>query len=390
VALAGIRRKKEGANKHQAVGFVSAKVLVLLGAAALMAAVVLELYGRRSAIGVAITLGVALLALAANMSQRFKSLAFTIWVLAFVACAMSYPKLLISWGGYELKRTIPPLVQLILFGMGMTLTFDDFARVLRMPKGVFIGFALQYTVMPLMGLAFAKAFGLDAEVAAGLILIGSCPGGVASNVITYIASANVALSVTMTACSTLLSPLITPFAMKLLAGQYVPIDVWAMMKTILWLIIVPLIAGLLINRYAHKLARKLVRVLPFLAMLSICIIIAITIAVSREDLIVMGFALFAASVCHNAAGFALGYWGARATGLDKQDSRTVAIEVGMQNGGMATGLAFNVLNSARAAMASAVFGPWAAAAGSALASYWRRGTERKPADAPAQTAAEQH
>jgi BASS family bile acid:Na+ symporter len=112
--------------------------------------------------------------------------------------------------------------------------------------------------------------------------------------------------------------------------------------------------------------------------------------VSREDLIVMGFALFAASVCHNAAGFALGYWGARATGLDKQDSRTVAIEVGMQNGGMATGLAFNVLNSARAAMASAVFGPWAAAAGSALASYWRRGTERKPADAPAQTAAEQH
>ena len=361
------------------------KVLVALGAAALVAAVVLELYGRRSAIGVAITLGVALLALAANISQRLKSLAFTIWVLTFVACAMSYPRLFISWGGLQLRDTIGPLVQLILFGMGTTLTFDDFARVLRMPKGVFIGFTLQYTVMPLIGLAFAKAFGLEAEVAAGLILIGSCPGGVSSNVITYIAGANVALSVTMTACSTLLSPLITPFAMKLLAGQYVPIDVWEMMTTILWIIIVPLIAGLLINRYAHKLAKRLVRVLPFLAMLSICIIIAITIALSREDLLVMGFALFGASVCHNAAGFSLGYWGARATGLDKRDSRTVAIEVGMQNGGMATGLAFNVLNSAKAAMASAVFGPWSAAAGSALASYWRRGTECKPATA-AQTA----
>jgi BASS family bile acid:Na+ symporter len=373
-------------NQPQRSVFVS--ILVALGAAAIVAAVVLRLCGSRSAIGIAVAAGLSFFALAASTSRRLKPLAFTIWVLAFVACAMSYPKLFISWGGFELKRTIPPLVQLILFGMGMTLTFDDFARVLRMPKGVFIGFTLQYTVMPLMGLAFAKAFGLEAEVAAGLILIGSCPGGVSSNVITYIAGANVALSVTMTACSTLLSPLITPFAMKLLAGQYVPIDVWAMMKTILWLIIVPLVAGVLINRYAHKLARRLVRVLPFLAMLSICIIIAITIAVSRGDLIVMGFALFGASLCHNAAGFTLGYWGARMSGLDKRDSRTVAIEVGMQNGGMATSLAFNVLDSARAAMTSAVFGPWSAVAGSALASYWRRGTEGARTTA-AQTATEQ-
>jgi BASS family bile acid:Na+ symporter len=375
-------------KKHQAQGSVYVKVLVALGAVALVSAAVLALCGSRSAIGIAVTAGLSFFALAASRSQRLKPLAFTIWVLAFVVCAIFHPGLFISWGGYELKKTIPPLVQLILFGMGMTLTFDDFARVLRMPKGVFIGFTLQYTVMPLMGLAFAKAFGLEAEVAAGLVLVGSCPGGVSSNVITYIAGANVALSVTMTACSTLLSPLITPFAMKLLAGQYVPIDVWAMMKTILWLIIVPLVAGVLINRYAHKLARKLVRVLPFLAMFSICIIIAITIAVSREDLIVMGFALFGASLCHNAAGFSLGYWGARATGLDKRESRTVAIEVGMQNGGMATGLAFNVLSSAKAAMASAVFGPWAAVAGSALASYWRRGTESAQTRA-AQTATEQ-
>jgi len=324
-----------------------------------------------------VTAAVGLLALAANASQRFKRLAFTIWVLAFVACAMFYPGLFISWGGFELRRTIGPLVQVILFGMGMTLTFDDFARVLKMPKGVFVGFGLQYTVMPLMGFSFAMMFGLEPEVAVGLILVGSCPGGVASNVITYIAGANVALSVTMTACSTLLSPLMTPFAMKLLAGRYVPIEMWPMMISILKMIIVPLVAGLLINRYAHKVAKKLVVVLPFLAMLSICIIIGITIALSRDKLLVVGAALLGASVCHNAVGFLLGYWGARATGLDKRDSKTVAIEVGMQNGGMATGLAFDVLKSEIVAMASAVFGPWSAVSGSALASYWRRESERQ-------------
>jgi BASS family bile acid:Na+ symporter len=289
---------------------------------------------------------------------------------------MFYPRLLVSWGGFELKRTIGPLVQVILFGMGMTLTFDDFARVLKMPKGVFVGFGLQYTVMPLMGFAFARAFGLRPEIAAGLILVGSCPGGVASNVITYIAGANVALSVTMTACSTLLSPLMTPFAMKVLAGTYVPVDAFDMMDTILRMIIVPLVAGLLINRYARRLAKKLVAVLPVVAMLSICIIIGITIALSRDDLLKVGFALFGASVCHNAAGFILGYFGARAIRMNTRDSKTVAIEVGMQNGGMATGLAIDVFKSEIVAMASAVFGPWSAVSGSGLASYWRRKMEQ--------------
>lgn len=388
MTLARMAGKHENTIGQRTTELVSAKVLLFLGVAALVTAVALAPTGRISAVGTAGTLGAALLALAAGASRRFRSLAFTVWVLAFVICAMFFPRLFISWGPLQLREAIGTLVQVILFGMGMTLTFDDFARVLRMPRGVFVGFALQYTVMPLMGLTLAMLFGLKPEVAAGLILIGSCPGGVASNVITYIAGANVALSVTMTACSTLLSPLITPFAMKLLAGQYVPIDAWAMMKTILWMIIVPLVAGLLINRYAHKLARKLVRILPFLAMLSICIIIAATIALSRQDLLTMGLALFGASVCHNAAGFALGYWGARAAGLNKRDSRTVAIEVGMQNGGMATGLALNVLDSTKAAMASAVFGPWSAAAGSALASYWRRAGEAHPTDGAAPTATE--
>jgi BASS family bile acid:Na+ symporter len=327
-------------------------------------------------VGAAVTAALVLLALAVNVSERFKRLAFTIWVLAFAACAMFYPPVFISWGGFELRKTIVPLVQVILFGMGMTLTFDDFARVFKMPKGVFVGFGLQYTIMPLMGFSFAKAFGLEPEVAVGLILIGSCPGGVSSNVITYIAGANVALSVTMTACSTLLSPLMTPLVMKLLAGRYVPIDAGEMMIKILEMIIVPLVAGLLINRYIHKLAKKLVVILPAVAMLSICIIIGITIALSRDDLLKVGPALFGASVCHSTAGFFLGYCGARAIRMNARDSKTVSIEVGMQNGGMATGLAFNVFKSEIVAMASAVFGPWSAVAGSALASYWRREKER--------------
>jgi BASS family bile acid:Na+ symporter len=363
--------KKSGAVVTGRVG-----VLVALGGVAFCVALVLQLCGFKSAVGAAVTGAVVFLALAVNVSERFKRLAFTVWILVFVSCAMFYPHLLVSWGGFELKKTIGPLVQVILFGMGMTLTFEDFARVLKMPKGVFVGFGLQYTVMPLMGFTFARVFGLRPEVAAGLILVGSCPGGVASNVITYIAGANVALSVTMTACSTLLSPLMTPFAMKVLAGQYVPVAIWPMMKEILWMIIVPLVAGLLINRYARRVAKKLVAVLPGVAMLSICIIIGVTIARSRDDLLEVGLALFGASVCHNTAGFILGYCGARAMRMNARDSKTVAIEVGMQNGGMATGLADVVFDSKIVAMASAVFGPWSAVSGSGLASYWRRKMEQ--------------
>lgn len=155
--------------------------------------------------------------------RALHGLGFTFAVFATGAATLTFPAAFIAWGGFELKRAIVPLVQLILFGMGMTLTFDDFARVLRTPKAILIGIALQFLIMPLGGYLSAQAFGLRGEVAVGLILIGSCPGGVSSNVITYLARGNVPLSVTMTACSTVLSPLMTPLAMRLLAGAYVPI-----------------------------------------------------------------------------------------------------------------------------------------------------------------------
>ena len=307
--------------------------------------------------------------------RALHGLGFTFAVFATGAAELTFPAAFVSWGGFELKRAIVPLVQLILFGMGMTLTFDDFSRVLRTPKAILIGIALQFLLMPLGGYLSAQAFGLSGEVAVGLILIGSCPGGVSSNVITYLARGNVPLSVTMTACSTVLSPLMTPLAMRLLAGAYVPIQVLPMMLSIVEMIILPLAAGLLTYRYLPRLAARLTRVLPLLAMLSICVIIGITIALSRDELLRVGLALLGASAVHNALGYLLGYQGARLSGLEARDCRTVALEVGIQNGGMATGLAFNVLHSAQAAMASATFGPWSAVTSSALASWWRRSCE---------------
>lgn len=316
------------------------------------------------------------------VKKKLTGLRFTFMTLAFGSAAFTFPAAFVSWGDFKLSGAISPLVQLILFGMGMTLTFSDFKLILKRPRAIFIGVVLQYLIMPFSGFAFAYLFGLTGAVGAGVILIGSCPGGVSSNVLVYIAKANVALSVAMTTVSTLVSPLTTPLAMKWLAGSYVEVDTLDMMFSILQMIIAPLLLGLLIHQFLPRLAHRMVKVLPALAMLAICMIIAITIAMSRNDILAVGLALFGAVVCHNTAGFLLGYWGARAAGLGKTDARTVAIEVGIQNGGMATGIAFNVLKSPQAALGSAVLGPWSAISGTGLASWWRQHPEKEPAPAP--------
>lgn len=312
------------------------------------------------------------LMLASRRVASLSGLGFTFVVLATGCAAMTFPSAFIAWGGFELKTAIAPLVQVILLGMGLTLTFDDFRRVATMPRGVILCCVLHYTIMPLGGWCFAHLFGLQGAVATGLVLIGSVPSGTSSNVISLLARVNVPLSVTVTAVSTLISPLVTPFAMKLLAGTEVSIDAGAMMFSILKMIIAPLGVGLLVQRLLPALARRLVRVLPYVAMFAICTIIGATIALSREQLLTMGVAIFAACACHNAAGYLLGYWGGRLSGLNEIDARTCALEVGIQNGGMATGLAFNVLHSSAAALGAAVFGPWSAITSSALASWWRK------------------
>jgi bile acid:Na+ symporter, BASS family len=234
---------------------------------------------------------------------------------------------------------------------------------------------LQFTVMPFAGAGLAIVFGFDPAVAAGVVLIGSCPGGVASNVMTFLAKGNVALSVTMTACSTLASPIMTPLMMKLLAGQYIEIEFVSMMLTIVKIILVPIAAGLAANKILEMLRLRgewMDRILSIVAMASICFIIGIITALSRDKLLSVGVALIGAAVLHNTIGYVLGYGGAWLLRLDESTRRTVAIEVGLQNGGMASSLAVGVLNSPETGLAPAIFGPWMNMSGSMLASWWRR------------------
>jgi bile acid:Na+ symporter, BASS family len=361
--------------------FLLPALAVCLGLAALGS----WLLGQTGLVGPLMVAFFACLALFSSTSRVMKGFAFTFWVLTFVSASMSYPEAFRSWGGFQLSRLIGPLIQIIMFGMGTTLSLGDFSRVLRIPKPVAIGILLQFTVMPFAAWTIAGMLAFQPEVAAGIILVGSCPGGVASNVMTYLAGGDVALSVTMTACSTLASPVMTPLMMKLLAGQYVSIPVVEMMFSILYMIIVPIVAGLITNRILRQRAVWLHRALPVVSMASICFIIAIITSLSRDQLLTVGFTLIGAVILQNTIGFILGYWGARLAGLDERTARTVSIEVGLQNGGMASGLAINVLRSSDAALAPAIFGPWMNTAGSVLASWWRR----KPANGapPARPAA---
>lgn len=414
------------------------RVSAALSVALVAVLVYVLLEGRREQAPPLLVAWLSSLALFFSSHGLLKRFAFTVWVLAFVAGSLFYPGAFDHWFGFDLGHLIVPLIQIIMFGMGTTLSLKDFGRVLTMPVPVLIGMFLQFSIMPLAGLAIATAFEFEPQVAAGVVLIGSCSGGVASNLMTYLAGGNVALSVTMTACSTLMSPLMTPFLMKVLAGQFVPIVFLDMMLNILNIVVVPVLAGLIghwllysprgslsrtgplaaIALTALALAAlaslapeaslgvfaklrlglvvtcslvgvvalaKLViqtalgfrgnwmdRTLPVVSMSGICFIIAIITARASEKLISVGLALIAAAVIHNLLGYVLGYWLARAARLEESTCRTIAFEVGMQNGGMASGLAMSVLKSANVALAPAIFGPWMNVSGSVLATWWRR------------------
>jgi bile acid:Na+ symporter, BASS family len=356
-------------------------MILRLAALAGAVLVVLLALGQSAATGAATIVFFALLAMGVR-STRASGFAFTIWVGAFVSAAMFFPAAFRSWFGYDLGGLIVPLIQIIMFGMGTQLTLGDFRRVLAFPKPVLIGMGLQFSLMPLLGRAVASIFTSNPEVAAGMVLVGASPGGVASNVMTYLAKGNVALSVTMTACSTLVAPFATPAMTSLLAGAYVDVQFFAMMTTILRMIILPVAAGLVVNWALVKAGRTfpavshvpaaIMTALPFVSMFAICLIIAIITSLSRDALLAGSFvaAIIAAAAIHNAGGFLLGYWGARAAGLNESDARTVSIEVGLQNAGMASGLAISVLKSPMAALPPAVFGPWMNMSGAVLASWW--------------------
>ena len=314
------------------------------------------------------------------MLRFFKSNAFGLAILACAAVSFAFPSAFTSWGGVKLTKLVTPAIQVIMFGMGTTLTLADFVRVAKCPWAVATGVFLQFLIMPLVGFSLALAFGFSGELAAGCVLIGSVAGGTASNVIAYLAKANVALSVTMTCCSTLLSPFVTPLLMKTLAGRFVAIDAKAMMFSILMIVIVPVVAGGLVRWIFKKLleSHKAIvdKALSFVSMAGICYTILALTAPSRETFKEAGVFIVFAAVLHNSFGYASGYWLTHFLGrflhMDERDARTVAIEVGMQNGGMAGALATDVLKSTVAALPANVFSIWMNFSGSLVANRWSK------------------
>ncbi|HVU96946.1 MAG TPA: bile acid:sodium symporter [Puia sp.] len=304
--------------------------------------------------------------------MKRKDLTYTFVIIIAVIISLCFPKYFTEIGGYKLAGLITPLLQIIMFGMGTSMSVHDFAGVIKQPKGVIIGVCSHYIIMPLLGYTLASISGLPPEVAAGIILVGCSPNGLASNVISYLAQANLALSVTLTAISTLLSPLLTPRLMGLLAGQMIHVDVAAMTWDIMKMVIIPIGAGLVFNHFLHGKAKWLDKAMPKVSMAAIALIITIITAAGRSSLLTIGPLLILIVLTHNLLGYCLGYWSGRVFRLSERDCRTMAIEVGMQNAGLASGLAKGLGKIATVGLAPAIFGPLMNTTGSLLASYWHR------------------
>jgi BASS family bile acid:Na+ symporter len=320
--------------------------------------------------GLALSVFWLLLAIAFMQIEQLKKFAYTIIILGAVTISMTFPQYFTTLGDFQLKKLIVPLLQIITFGVGCTMGWQDLRGAIKMPRAVFIGLMCQYTIMPIVAFGIAKAFGFTPEIAAGVVLVGCMPGGLASNVMAFIAKANVALSVTITAVSTLLAPLMTPLLMKLLGGQFVPIDFMDMLWEILKIVIIPIFIGIFFNQFFHKRALWIDKVMPKISMAGIaCIIIVIT-AAGRDNLISIGMTLVFAMFLHMAIGFFLGYYGSLLFGLSKINARTVAIEVGMQNGGLASGIAVQMGKIATVGLAPAVNGPIMNSTFSLIATWW--------------------
>jgi BASS family bile acid:Na+ symporter len=381
----------------------------------------------------AVTLSVGLGAV-----HSLKSYRYTAWIITAVVAGMLYPSAFTTWGPVDLRNKwlVLAVVQIVMFGMGIQMSLKDFTGLAQTGKGVAIGLLCHFSVMPLMGLLLTKLFHFEPEIAAGIILIGSCSSGLASNVMVYLAKANLVLSVIVTAMATMAAPFLTPLLMKLLAGTLIKIDFAGMMMEIIKIVIVPIFAALLhdylksataggrrvvfvlfavsitwlvalpfgwyhvmssnissvqllesigilgflfgavvVGVLYHLLAnkyKKLDNIMPYFSMFGIIYFTTVTTAAGHDNLIKVGFLLFLASVIHNAAGYFFGFWLSRLFRLDINSARTVAFEVGLQNGGMASGLAGSMGKLGTVGLPAAVFSPWMNISGSILANYWRK------------------
>jgi len=377
------------------------------------------------------------LAFAVQRTEKLKGLSFTCQIFAFVSFTLYFPQLFTNWG-FDTNKLIVPSIQVIMFGMGTKLSIADFVRELSKPFKVIIATIMCYTLMPLIALLIIKVYHFPPEVAAGIILLGVGPAGAASNVMTYLAKGNLALSMTVTTLTTLISPLATPFLMKLLAGQLIQVDTIGMMISILNMLFIPVCAGIIINKILYgnlpwtkkdlnisimgiisfivgfvllfipfptvlmslktgliliswaitivSVTIIIVRrtkgpqnwmdlILPKLSLSAIMLYIVIVAAHNKATLLNIGPALFIATIVHNLLGYVSGYSLSRAFGFSETDSRAITMEVGTKNAGLAVGLAYDVLKSQAAALAPLIFGTWMNISASSLATFW---SQREP------------
>ena len=409
-----------------AIGFAIALLLISL---------IMFITGNGASAGPFLIVFFVTLSFAVRGFPLVKGFSFTLWIFTAVTASLFYPQYFTTVGTFQLKRLIVPLLQIIMFGMGSQMSFEDFTGVIKMPKGVIVGVVSHYLIMPLVGFAIAHIFSFPPEIAAGIILIGCVPSGLASNVMSFLARANLALAVTVGAISTLLSPFVTPTLMKWLGGQFIEVDFWSMMLDILNMIILPIVAGFMFNLFSKKgtLARSKIiqlityfiiilltnlvfmksknagfseflvhfalsmwwfyflpmfgaillsrlikdrknymeKILSLISMVGIATIVTIITASGRDSLLEVGALLLITSLIHNLTGYSLGYGLSWLVRMPERDRRTIAFEVGMQNGGLASGLALQMGKIATVGLAPAIFGPLMNITGSILANYWR-------------------
>lgn len=367
-----------------------------------------------------------------------KGYRYTAWIICAVVAGMMYPDAFSHWGAIDLRNKwlMLVIVQLVMFGMGIQMSLRDFSGLAQTGKGVVIGLLCHFSIMPLMGWLLTRIFHFDPEIAAGIILIGSCSSGLASNVMVYLARANLVLSVIVTAMATLAAPFFTPLLMRLLAGTLIEVNVVNMMMEIIKIVIVPIGAALLHDYLKHATPRgrrivllsglvaivwllslplgawgfwkqtihnpsllqsieilgflfsavlagilyheawkanpRVDKVMPYFSMFGIVYFTTVTTAAGHDNLLKVGLLLFASSVLHNGAGYFFGYWLSRLFRLDKNSARTIAFEVGLQNGSMASGLAAGMGKLGTVGLPAAVFSPWMNISGSILANFWRK------------------
>src|SRR5699024_6558638 len=289
---------------------------------------------------------------------------FAVWVILFVVLAFVFPDGF-SW----IAPHISLLLGIIMFGMGLTLSLNDFKSIMKAPKSVIIGIVLQYTIMPLLAFGLATLFQLPAEVAVGVILVGCCPGGTASNVMTYLARGNTALSVTITAFSTILAPILTPALTLLFASKWLPVSAGDMFLTIVQIILVPIVLGIVVRLLFHKQVEKSVKALPLISVIGIVAVASAVVAVNTDHIATTGLLIFSVVILHNVLGLLIGFLLGKALKLDYPDQKAVSIEVGMQNSGLGSALALAHFAPV-AAVPSALFSVWHNISGPLLATWW--------------------